>query len=178
MDPPDLCARNLQYYQTPHEASHLGSRVSVHTALSFTMPSGVKIIPFQPPTYHPIRDPVTSEWGLAITRADYDKLLQGFRPRDMDDKWLCITDKPDAHGNTTVHWYRSWTDTEQFAITMEVDKADKSKGDDTWARFSRISWEREVGSLEVPLEEAKESIVNLSRGYVGCKLEKAGSVER
>ena len=95
----------------------------------------------------------------------------------MDDKWLCVTDQPDSHGNTTVRWYRSWTNTEHFRITIEVDKPQGTQGDKTWARISKISWEKEVGSIEVPVEEAKQSIVNLSRGLVGCKLEEAGSME-
>ncbi|KAJ4359573.1 uncharacterized protein N0V89_000128 [Didymosphaeria variabile] len=138
------------------------------------MPSGFRHIPAKAPTYHPIQDPATAEWGLTIKRADYDKLLEGFRPRDMDDKWLCITDKPDAQGNTTVHWYRSWTDTEQYAITVQVGDSNKAEGND-WAKLAKITWEKELGSLEVPAEEAKESAVNLCRGFMGCELENAGA---
>jgi hypothetical protein len=136
------------------------------------MPLG-RHIPAPTPTYHPIQVPATAEWGLAINRSDYEKLLEGFRPRDMDDKWLCITDKPDAQGNATVHWYRSWTDTEHFAINVESCNSSEAEGND-WARFTKITWEKVVGSLEVPAEEAKQSAVNLCRGFVGCELDNAG----
>lgn len=131
-------------------------------------PPGARHIPAWAPTYHPIQNPATADWGLTIKRTDYEKLLEGFTPRDMDDKWLCITDKPDPQGNTTVHWYRSWTDTEQFAINVETEGNDGAK-------FAKITWEKEVGSIEVPAEEAKESAVGLCRGFIGCELEKAPS---
>lgn len=168
--------RPVRQSQTSRRVLRLQPRQSAHTAPHLTMSSDIQRIPIYTPTYHPIQNPATTEWELPITRADYDKLLQGFTPRDMDDKWLCITDEPDSHGNTTVHWYRSWTDTEHFRIIVEVGKSETVDDDGSWARFSKIFWEREVGSLEVPAEEVRESIVGLSRGFLGCKLEKAGPV--
>lgn len=135
------------------------------------MPTG-RHIPAQTPTYHTIQVPASAEWGLIVKRTDYEKLLEGFTPRDMDDKWLCITDKPNAQGNTTIHWYRSWTHTEQFAITVEVGGSTQTESND-WAKLGKITWEKAVGSLDVPVEEAKESVVNLCRGLMGCELENA-----
>ncbi|KAF2449074.1 hypothetical protein P171DRAFT_470654 [Karstenula rhodostoma CBS 690.94] len=137
------------------------------------MPTG-RHIPAKTPTYHAIQVPASAEWGLAVKRADYEKLLEGFRPRDMDDKWLCITDDPDAQGNTTVHWYRSWSNTEQFAVTVEVGNSTQAEGNE-WAKLKKITWEKVVGSLDVPVEEAKESVANLCRIFMGCELEDAGS---
>ncbi|KAF1970906.1 hypothetical protein BU23DRAFT_510892, partial [Bimuria novae-zelandiae CBS 107.79] len=138
------------------------------------MPSGLRYIPPYTRTFHPIKDPATAEWGLAINRVDYEKLLEGFSPRDMDDKWMCRTDKPDAHGNTIVHWYRSMTDMEFYTITVDLNDPSDAEGDH-WARLTKINWEKVVGSLEVPPEEAKESLVNLCRGYMGCRFENAVS---
>jgi hypothetical protein len=134
-------------------------------------------IPARTPTYHPIKDPATTEWGLTIKRTDYEKLLEGFRPRDMDDKWLCITDKPDAQGNTSVHWYRSWGNMEYYTVVVEVRDPNQTEGND-WAKLTKITWEKVVGGLEVPVEEAKGDVIDLCRGFVGCQFENAGSTSR
>ena len=93
----------------------------------------------------------------------------------MDDKWLCITDTPDARGNVTIHWYRSWGHVEYYQVSIEVENDAKET---VWAKLSNITWEKIVGGLEVPEEEAKGDVVNLCRNFVGCELEGAGTVAR
>ena len=95
----------------------------------------------------------------------------------MDDKWLCITDAPDAQGNMTIHWYRSWGHVEYYKVFVEVQDLGQAKGND-WAKLSNITWEKIAGGLEVVEEEAKGDVVDLCRGFVGCELEAAGTVSR
>ncbi|KAF2451071.1 hypothetical protein P171DRAFT_427295 [Karstenula rhodostoma CBS 690.94] len=46
------------------------------------------------PTVRPFKvPPATAEWGFTITREDYKNILQGFNPRDMDDKWTAAADR-------------------------------------------------------------------------------------
>jgi hypothetical protein len=59
--------------------------------------------------YDNLKDPATAPWGLTFTFDAYNKMLRGFVPTSMDIKWEIVTDTPDAHGNTVVHLYRSWT---------------------------------------------------------------------
>lgn len=132
------------------------------------MPGGI-YIPLRAPVYHPIKDPATAEWGLKIDRADYEKLLKGFTPRSMEDKWLCNTDRPDHHGNTTVHWYGGWANTEVFTIAVDVIDADNSEAKD-WAVLTKITWEKVVGSQEIDAEGAKADVVSLCRWGMNCEL--------
>ena len=134
----------------------------------------MRVIP--PATYHPITDPVTAEWGITIKRTDYEKLLEGFKPRDMDDKWMCITDKPDSEGNTVIHWYRSWGNVEVYNAVLEV--IPNQTEDKEWAKLTKLTWEKKFAGLDVPLEEAKGDVVNLCRACVGCELENGGSTAR
>ncbi|KAF9731659.1 hypothetical protein PMIN06_012141 [Paraphaeosphaeria minitans] len=134
-------------------------------------------IPARAPTYHHIRDLATAEWGLTIKHTDYEKLLGGFKPRSMDDKWLCISDAPDARGNMTIHWYRSWGHVECYKVLVEVQDPNQTEGND-WAKLSNIAWEKILGGLEVSEEEAKEDVVDLCRNFVGCEFGGAGTASR
>ena len=151
--------------------SHHPKSHHTRTIAAFNMP---RVIP--PATWHPITDPITAEWGITIKRTDYEKLLEGFSPRDMDDKWMCKTDKPDSEGNTTIHWYRSWGNMEVYNAVLEV--IPNQTEDKDYAKFTKITWERKFAGLDVPPEEAKGDVANLCRGFVGCELENAGDTTR
>ncbi|KAJ4296177.1 hypothetical protein N0V90_006221 [Kalmusia sp. IMI 367209] len=101
---------------------------------------------------HPIAHLASASWAFSITHADYKKLLKGFHPRDMDDKWLCLTDKPDALGNTVVHAYRSWTAHEQVSLTIAAGNT-KDTNANKWATIEKLSWDRSNYTTE---EEAKD----------------------
>ena len=118
---------------------------------------------------HPIAHPASAPWGLPITHADYNKLVKGFHPRDMDDKWLCLSDKPDALGNTVVHAYRSWTSHEQVSITIAAGNA-KDTTANKWATLEKLSWDKDNYATE---EEAKDLAMKVCRRLLGCELKNA-----
>lgn len=53
--------------------------------------------------------PVASPWYQVVPRSQLSKLLVGFAPREMEDKWIVFADGPDDVGRATVHMCRSWT---------------------------------------------------------------------
>ncbi|KAM3087027.1 hypothetical protein ACMFMF_000959 [Clarireedia jacksonii] len=114
----------------------------------------------------PLENPVTAQWGYPLTHSDYNKMLKGFTPRDMDDKWVVATDTPDAQGNTIVRICRSWTATEQFLLTIAARNSNEAETKH-WATIVKISWNKKPGALEVTEEDAIESAVNLCKGLLG-----------
>jgi hypothetical protein len=122
---------------------------------------------------HPIEHPATAKWGLPLTYADYNKLLKGFTPQDMDDKWVCVADTPDADGNTAVHLARSWTGNKHISLAVEAGNPKDTDGN-AWGKITSITWNSvEPGEVEVPEKEAQQGAVNMCRGLLGCKLENA-----
>ncbi|KAF2656309.1 hypothetical protein K491DRAFT_692153 [Lophiostoma macrostomum CBS 122681] len=117
----------------------------------------------------PIDKPQTAEWGRKITHSDYQKMLKGSMPEDMDDKWMVITDKPDAQGNTVVHLCRSWTNKEVYSYTVEAGDPNSTEAKD-WATIVKVSWPEIWAGEEVTEEEAKESAIAFSRGRLGCDM--------
>lgn len=116
---------------------------------------------------HPIENPATAEWDVSLTYAEYTKLLKGFTPRDMDDKWVIFADLPDASGNTTIRFARSWTGREQISVYLIA--GDPSRTDvDTWAKIVTIMWEKrdEPGAFLSTEEEAKEVARVLYTDYI------------
>ncbi|KAF2448167.1 hypothetical protein P171DRAFT_428278 [Karstenula rhodostoma CBS 690.94] len=126
-------------------------------------------------TKSPIEHPITSDWDLALTHEDYNKLLEGFRPRDMDNKWSCVTDTPDAKGNTVVHVSRSGPGPTYMHIAVEAGNPHETEGDN-WGKITSITWNpKSLGYLgeQVTEEEAKQEAINFSRGLMGCKMSNA-----
>ena len=114
-----------------------------------------------------IKNPATAQWNISLTYAEYTKFLQGFTPRDMDDKWVIFADLPDTYGNTTIRFARSWTGSEQ--ISLDLIAGDLGKTDvNVWARIVRIVWEKreEPGAFLSTEEGAKEVAQNLYTNYV------------
>ena len=118
----------------------------------------------------PLENPATAQWNISFKHADYIKMLKGFQPQDMDDRWVCRADTPDAHGNTVVHAYRSWTMDEIFALTIIAGNPDQIEGDD-WGKITSIAWRQRPG--EVSEEEVKEIAVRICKNILHCDLEAA-----
>lgn len=104
----------------------------------------------------PMADPVSAAWEVPISGADYGRLLGGFSPQDMDDRWCLRADGPDAQGRSVLRMYRSWTGHEQIALTVQE------------TGISQIRWNRQEGVEE---KDAKDLAKALCQGLLGCDLE-------
>jgi hypothetical protein len=113
-------------------------------------------------------DPATAKWGLTLTFDDYNKMLKGFTPQMMEQKWQIIADT--TQDDTFVHFYRSWTGKEQILLTIKAGDPDNTEVKD-WATIVEISWLEQPGNLLIEEEQAKRIAVNLSISCLGCKLE-------
>ncbi|KAF9701015.1 hypothetical protein EKO04_000882 [Ascochyta lentis] len=124
---------------------------------------------------NPCVQPAKAPWDLPLSHSDYDKLLKGYRPEMMEDKWLSLADDPDAQGNTIIRICRSWTRNEQFLLTVSIEDTKDEKGGNC-AKIIEITWETQKGNTLIvdPGEEgeaeAKKRIVALCRGLMDCDM--------
>lgn len=125
-------------------------------------------------TLFPFSKPQSAGWNQRVTYDAYTKLLKGFTPRDMDDRWVLECKELDPTTTRgSVHLYRSWTGYEnlraEFFLLGNGQTTGASK--EPQLMIDRIWWEtddqRRSGLDEV---EAKQDFINLVNGLVGAKL--------
>jgi hypothetical protein len=114
-----------------------------------------------------LENPATAQWGHTLTHSDYNKMVKGFRPQNMDDKWMIVTDTPDAQGNIVVRLCRSWGAKEYFSLTVAPGNPNETEGKD-WATVVKISWDEKLMG-QTDEEEAKQMVINLCKGFLGCE---------
>ncbi|KAF5026943.1 hypothetical protein F66182_973 [Fusarium sp. NRRL 66182] len=122
----------------------------------------------------PMKNPVTAPWHLDVSHDDVGKLLRGFKPTMMEDRWMFRADEQDAHGNFVVYAHRSWTGDEVLrmsvvlAVSEEVNAA--AHTNKHGATITEITWERGEGLFLSTEKEAKELATAVCRGVLGCTL--------
>lgn len=115
----------------------------------------------------PIENPKSGRWGLRIKHADLIKIIAGFQPVEMEDKWVVRSDALDRQGDIIVHFYRSWTGHETFRIRIIPDnrKTDSSGIIESGgAEIAEITWGRAFKE-----EDAKETVTLICTHTLGCK---------
>jgi hypothetical protein len=122
----------------------------------------------------PLENPVTAPWGRKITHSDYTKMLEGFLPQVMEQRWMVKTDTPDAQGHTILHVLRSWTSREMCRLDIKAGDFDRTYDRD-WATIVEISWDRSYWACRLGRdgteEEAKRRALLFCRELMGCELE-------
>lgn len=119
----------------------------------------------------PFSQPESATWHQPIPEKGFLRLLLGFQPRAMEDKWFVYTEGPDAKGKGVMHMHRSWTGYEsvaaEFALEMKNDEemyADK-------AAFTRVTWEMDQSRLKgFDEEQAKETVREVLRWVMQIEL--------
>ncbi|CAI6329292.1 unnamed protein product [Periconia digitata] len=150
----------------PNRFSKFKPPLSIHhTLYPYTSPAKLtKMVNLKP-----LQKPISASWERTITRNDYNKMLKGFQPSDMDHKWGMQADAPDAQGNINLHAYRSWMSEIMFSITVEVADLNSTEDKD-WAKVVKISWNEQPGGMKVSEAEAKEDMTDLCRNLLSCKI--------
>ncbi|RGP80050.1 ATP-dependent dna helicase [Fusarium longipes] len=125
----------------------------------------------------PIQVPLSAKWDIRVPGPEMIKLIYGFCPRDMDDRWVCYTDGPDKEGNIRVRICRSWTRMERVALIGQVP-AEAYKNEKAILReggvISEIIWEKPGKNEHDPMDEkgAKEFVVGFSKALMDCNLKR------
>lgn len=89
----------------------------------------------------PFLKPESASWDASISPADLPRVLDGFRPQAMEDKWSIYADAPDAQGAAAVHMHRSWTGYKLIELRIAVALSDDGEVRDEDARVTGITWE-------------------------------------
>ncbi|OCL08812.1 hypothetical protein AOQ84DRAFT_33569 [Glonium stellatum] len=89
----------------------------------------------------PFQKPITSDWDISVPRTELDKLLNGFQPQAMEDKWFVYAGGPDAQGDAAVHMFRSWTGYKMIELKIKVSLDENGKLTGADSRITAITWE-------------------------------------
>jgi hypothetical protein len=95
--------------------------------------AGWEIVPFE--------TPITSAWGIKVPHTELRKLLNGFSPRAMEDKWFLYADGPDAQGNVVLHMFRSWTGHKMAELKIKMPVGEDGECEEEDAKVTEITWE-------------------------------------
>ena len=117
------------------------------------------------------QEPITSAWKVDIKASDLSTLLNGFRPREMEDKWFIYADEPDSSGQARLHFFRSWTGMKMAEVilqTREVDR-DGTKGES--AQITGIVWKSSDEGTRLETEAGvKEMVREVCRWVLNVEL--------
>ena len=119
--------------------------------------------------------PRSAPWRVEITQDDLKKMINGFSPRDMDDRWAIQTEGPNSRGDYMVHLRRSWTSYPIVAINVHADFNDAGRWKaGTRPKIVQLFWETDRERWNVDQKnlqaEAKELATNLCQGLLDVKL--------
>lgn len=90
------------------------------------------------------KQPQTTPYRVPIPYEDLQRLILGLCVRDMDHKWIFVTDGPDPQGLYVVNMVRSWTGILmiKLRIRAELDEEGRPR-DGLEAKMEEIEWERD-----------------------------------
>ncbi|KAI1170768.1 hypothetical protein F4777DRAFT_567898 [Nemania sp. FL0916] len=100
--------------------------------------------------------PKASPWVVPLPAGAVRKLLLGFQPSSMDDRYFVYTDGPNSDGEIVVHVHRSWTGLAVADVTIKVSCGADGKPDidGDGSRITRIvydasqtTWDNEMLGL-------------------------------
>lgn len=126
----------------------------------------------------PFQTPMAAAWDRSIPRSELRKLLQGFKPDAMEDKWFVYADGPDEQrGDVVVHMHRSWTGYKMVELRLEVEKeldggVEEKEGEgeaeaEEGCGITEITWEAANGVTE---EEAREIAKGVCVWCLGARI--------
>ncbi|EEY17066.1 predicted protein [Verticillium alfalfae VaMs.102] len=120
---------------------------------------------------NPMPNPIVSKWTLDLSQSDVTKLLKGFQPLSMEDRWMSRAEGPDADGIFLVSLYRSWTANQQFQIKGRIlSRQDaQSKGSGYRAQIEELTWDN--GQATSTEAAAKDMAISVMRWILECDLE-------
>ncbi|KAL2674167.1 hypothetical protein Neosp_012614 [[Neocosmospora] mangrovei] len=109
-----------------------------------------------------IEKPKSMPWQARLSGADMTKLLKGFSPSDMDQKWVIAASGPDSRGIIDVHLCRSWTRIEIYTVRVRVLAGEDGKPGDA----------EKYGGEVFEIVEVEDMAVGLCRGFLDVELGK------
>lgn len=106
---------------------------------------------------------------MPLQAEQLQKLLLGFKPREMEDKWFVYSEGADD-GRLVVRFYRSWTGFEIAEMDVMVGNGENGSAEGV-ARITGITWEESEDVMKEQREDdAKETVREVCRWVLGVEL--------
>ncbi|MCJ1382908.1 hypothetical protein MMC17_006021 [Xylographa soralifera] len=120
----------------------------------------------------PFYEPITSVWKVHIEPSQLAKLLNGFLPCEMEDKWFVYTDGPDPDGHIIVHFHRSWTGKKVAELAIETGGGSGEDVPDRSTQMTGITWESSKEKIQGGQDEqtAKRTVREVCRWVLDLEL--------
>ncbi|KAJ8133344.1 hypothetical protein O1611_g287 [Lasiodiplodia mahajangana] len=113
----------------------------------------------------PIEKSASAPWHGDISSSELAKLLHGFIPEAMEEKWFIYADAADAQGKMAIHFCRSWTGAEIVRLHISVSLNAVGTVDmNAPAKVTGITWEDDYRAEE----GAKLLVEELCSGLLSC----------
>ncbi|KAI1264520.1 hypothetical protein F5Y18DRAFT_428149 [Xylariaceae sp. FL1019] len=132
-----------------------------------------RVKPYDEQSLETIQKPKTAGWDASIPASQLIRLLNGFSPSQMEDKWFVYAEGPDERGEVVVHMHRSWTGYENIRLKVNVplDAEGNVKAED--GRIREIVWETDEERYSgVDEMEAKRTAEGVCEWVLGVELGK------
>lgn len=84
------------------------------------VPVSTKATLFSWEKHLPYVKPVKVEWDVQLSEHTLLRLLYGYEPLEMPDKWFIYADGPNRRGTIVVNFIRSWTGTKTAEIMIQT----------------------------------------------------------
>lgn len=118
------------------------------------------------PPEKPMRDPATTLWELPISDTDYEKLMKGFSPQSLDDKWSIYAVDLDDGRTTKVTIGRGWRWYRHYLLHVT------RRSDDSGWMIESMTWEQNKGDvIFISEEQGKKEAIILCRIILKCEIE-------
>jgi hypothetical protein len=109
-----------------------------------------------------MRSPKTIRWNVPISKADFERLMQGFSPSCMEERWVIKSKHLPMENIHRVRFARSWTRNPYHELFVsEEGPAIKSM---TYESVNEAD-------QEITEDEAKGVVIRLARGLLECEIE-------
>ncbi|KAK2767967.1 hypothetical protein CKAH01_04535 [Colletotrichum kahawae] len=130
----------------------------------------------------PIQYPQTAKWNVALSDKDANKILKGYSPECMEDRWVIRAEGPDPMGNIVCRVYRCHIEWLHLLVvaprfgsrrnlsTVEGKVERKEENQD--ARVTEITWETRGpnGSIRVSETDAKTQAFEMCKYLLHCEI--------
>ncbi|KAF1826753.1 uncharacterized protein K489DRAFT_313489 [Dissoconium aciculare CBS 342.82] len=111
-----------------------------------------------------MRSPRTIQWRIPISNSDFQRLIQGFSPSCMEERWVIESEYLDEGNAHRVRFMRSWTRNPYHELFIK-------EGEKGYAIESLVYESVDESDQEITEDEAKELVISLARGWLECGIE-------
>jgi hypothetical protein len=115
--------------------------------------------------------PERAPWKVPIPTEKLGTLLNGFCPKEMEDKWFVYADGLDAVGHVKLHMHRSWTGFKVTELDIRIVSNMNDKTQDWKAGITAITFETDGDRIRDQSEEsAKDQALKVCEWVLGIEL--------